>query len=554
VVVGTTQKEDETKEVVGLKLYPSLVEPNVPANNIGNLDEAVQRRIFEKQRKPEITSKQRKELDTVVKSLIKHTFSKSNILEFIRENPSLCDMRSKRWSIERFEKAVSDLYADLAPEYAPKPQVKKEQMPNGKPPRMILSDGDRAQIMSLVVMSCMEACMKKCHKYRTTKGAEPFVQLDKLLTAMRHPGGEGRKGATVEGDGKSWDTTCSLEIRQEIENKIINHILDILLANGMQDPVWAEALKKVSTQAFLDLKMKEKGRESDRVARWIIAAIRRSGDRGTSILNWITNFVCWVAALFGNDSTSVNNIVTSSRKNRVYKDRWGIMRFFTFFFEGDDSLLFVEPRPSQEQWDEVTEYWRQLGFNMTLFVRLGEGDVDETVATAVGHRIEVDALGPTGLFCPEITRAFEGGPFSTSGAAITAARELDGKKCRMLAATAMASRSYLFAGKVPTLSEKFLSEALAAAGEQPITLDAQGEMERKFGLESGGDLFDKIATRNAEAVSSEVSEVDFLRRLGYPATEVELQDFVSTDWKLCLADVKYFRDHVPPGWGGDMNL
>ena len=95
-----------------------------------------------------------------------------------------------------------------------------------------------------------------------------------------------------------------------------------------------------------------------------LKAIRRSGHRGTSCLNWWVNFVLWSA------SVSSNPWVLLYEKQDHCKDINGKSIWIRLVLEGDDSLARICPAPSTPEEDTRTAYflafWKRQGFDMKI--------------------------------------------------------------------------------------------------------------------------------------------------------------------------------------------
>lgn len=137
-----------------------------------------------------------------------------------------------------------------------------------------------------------------------------------------------------------------------------------------------------------------------------LKAIRQSGHRGTSIFNWITNFVLWTCILAADPWVFVGKTPHKDGQRAwivqeytcAFSGRKAILRFI---FEGDDSILGSTIDLSVFK-DRIETLWYKVGFRMKLIFH-----VPGSVATFTGYNFRVVENGLcTRTFFPEILRAF----------------------------------------------------------------------------------------------------------------------------------------------------
>ena len=191
----------------------------------------------------------------------------------------------------------------------------------------------------------------------------------------------GETCSVIEGDGSAWDTTCSKDLR---ENVIIEHI-----------GAWLKTVM-IHPEFFVDAHMTACEAETyylrhrkDKSWRNVVPAIRRSGHRGASTLNWLTNFVCWICATLETPQEACEE----GRRYFVCVD--GVRRWIVFCFEGDDSILAVSPQITEKcpVYIRALQAWERYGFNMKIFLRANH-------ALFTGYRFAIDARGCTGVYMP----------------------------------------------------------------------------------------------------------------------------------------------------------
>ena len=117
-----------------------------------------------------------------------------------------------------------------------------------------------------------------------------------------------------------------------------------------------------------------------------IQAIRQSGDRGTSIFNWITNFVLWTCVLEKDPWVFVGKSDGKNGKRRYIVQEYtcaftGKKNILRFVFEGDDSILGSMLNLASLA-DQIELEWSRLGFRMKLIFH----DTG-SVATFTGYTI-----------------------------------------------------------------------------------------------------------------------------------------------------------------------
>ena len=179
--------------------------------------------------------------------------------------------------------------------------MKLEAMPEGKAPRMLIADGDEGQVLALLTICCIEDLVKAHFPKKHIKGQAKADAMKMVCEELRvstqvfnkakkgaddgRLGSDGKMTSIFEGDGSAWDTTCGPEIRKITENPIILHVASILKAVMAEPACWVDAHAYISTVEKLSITFKKNGE----FAKIVLDAIRRSGHRGTSVLNWWCN-------------------------------------------------------------------------------------------------------------------------------------------------------------------------------------------------------------------------------------------------------------------------
>jgi len=511
-VVGQEFGQDQTdmKTVVGAQIGPLCGPPNVYAPSVNNLMSAKQKRLDEKQVPYTGTPEDRSRIGKMVRASMMGNrnlalFSKARVQKWAEEKFHMSEIKSSKWSDKRLDDSMRNLITQAYPEIKLKSNVKMEPMPEGKAPRMLIADGDDGQLMALVVVKCFEDLLFDWFENRSIKHVAKQEGVARCLQQLRRPQGGAK---LVEGDGTAWDTTCNAKIRAQVENPILRHIMEVLVQYGVVPEQWhKEHLamnEKTKFKTFFTSKWKGDGKGQSMVLKF--DAIRRSGHRGTSCLNWWINFVLWVAGIFECPEEFLNP------NKRNGKDLEGNMRWWNGCFEGDDSLCAIYPPldPGTNMEKMFVDWWVRQGFRMKLV------HVDN-VATFVGVLVACEDGVPTDAFIPELTRAFRNMGVSVSPTIGRAYRgEVSGKAVRDVAAAAYFARAYDFAGKVPTISRKCL--------EYAKSIGTLGLEEVKFRNDGDAKDIELIIEQRNLSVTDE-DTLALLNKMGFSTTPEELEAF-----------------------------
>jgi len=537
-VVGQTTDDTGRKQICGVLSQPISVEPNVYAQELLNAIKAIEERIDKKQRPYAGSAADELKIKRMVYQAMhgkrNAPFSAKKVLDLIH-TLVYEEIKSNKWTEARVTDAIESLCREIDPQFKLKAAVKLEPMPEEKAPRLLIADEDRGQVMALMTIYCIETLIKKHFPEKGIKGLSKKDAIKRVMKACRVPRKVAKKMVTIfEGDGSAWDTTCSASIRELVENPIINHVAN--LVNGFMyatPQTWAEAHASICAQEKLDIsytKNKEYQKET-------INAIRRSGHRGTSCLNWWMNFVCWHCAIFEDPELFLDP------SHRYGKDVTGVNRWMNSAFEGDDSFLVTSPKIEEGKslHMNILQFWERIGFNMKIEIR-------KERALFVGYYIGLDDAGPLfdekkdeWMMVPEIDRCFSRAGTSCSPSMIEAFQANDRNKCVKLAGSAAMSRAFEFAGLAPTISNKFLQYAIDCDFE--ITHDLK--MRTNQEMDDKGELVEHIRALNATCQSEE----KILTSTGFWSSDQERNRFVDHMWDYDqLVDWEGFRSSLPQSW------
>ena len=516
-------------DIVGAVLLPCSKTPNVPSNSAANVEEAVKKRIEEKQLPCTLTKDEVHRIGASVNAAMADNgpFSRKRIRAWLAKHFDLADIKSKKWSEERLRTAVDALYANSEPRYSFAASIKAEQMPEGKAPRMLIADGDAGQVMALMTIACFEHLMFDWFESLSIKHAPRRKAMKRVLNQLRQE----NKCSFIEGDGSAWDTTCGHRVRSLVENPVLRRILEIAREQAVIPEQWIEAHDVSTSKKHLKLKVTEKGMKTIFL---VIDSIRRSGHRGTSCLNWWVNNVLWSCALTKNPEKAISPTATN------FLDFWGQTITLRRAFEGDDSGLTISPPMTDEQdprFVYALEFWHRAGFNMKIFLR-------SQVGLFVGAEVGLDEYGPTGEYAPEVARTFQKAGISCSSTTkqlVKAGADGDAGLDATRRSLALA-KAYDFAGIIPSISRKYLSCAQGA-------VEMDHELQMRTGEDSVGGILELI--ENANAVVSPEEEDALLVKLGRSITQAERDAFEAYHWGWSKGETMSpdaFAASIPEMW------
>jgi hypothetical protein len=519
--------------VVGALVGPCQVKPNVYSKTVMNLEAAIEERITKKAKPASLTREEIKRIGKFISTSMSNdpkrgVFSKKNIEDWAIRNFDLAALKSGKWSEKRFASSMANLWEKEHPTYKFKADIKYECMPEGKAPRMLIADGDEGQLMALAVVKCFEDLLFHHFEEKSIKHTDKRTAVQRSMKNLR------RKGAkAIEGDGSAWDTTCNKTVRGLIENPVLRHIFNVLAKFGVLPETWMEEHCKACEQNTLRLFFANKFE----TVCINIDAIRRSGHRGTSCLNWWMNFTMWACAIFKEPERFLDPEIRNG------EDLTGKMRWWFGVFEGDDSLCTLYP-PMREG-DKLSvvflAFWSSGGFNMKIVFCT-------TRATFVGWHIGCTDGEINDHCCPELPRALANSGVSVSAGAVEAAKAGNRKVIEVLAAASALARASDFSGILPSVSNKYLEFAESLTNSN----FSDREMSiRSFGDEGHGarEVREQIRERNIGVTPQD--EMVTLEALCYNATHEEIATFSEYVWSLdphVLMDYGSFRSSLPPSW------
>lgn len=459
-VEGTATMDD----ALAVQFIPTSEDRAFHTSTTEKVGEAIEERINKKFVPFDMTDQDRAELESLTNALCEE-IKLSPSIEKIASWLLFGDLKSKKWSISRAEMALNCLMWRLLPEYQFTAAIKLEPMPKGKAPRMLIADGDAGAVMSALTIGVLERYLCKYHKHKTIKGmpkAKRMAAICREAFEMKDSA-EAHEAFMLENDGSAWDTCCSSILRNLTENGLLDVMFDKLY-HFFVPYNWYQAPRKKADRATMHTLCVKTNKvkldawrngcnfsqaEAAKIMcrkdfKIKILSIRRSGDRGTSILNFVVNLICWAWVLSGESGHSIVH-----QNGKVVHDVFGTKRRFKIWLEGDDSLLWLTGRPFlKAELEELEARWTKLGHRPKLFMRR-DGDVAEFC----GWKICVNKYGlDESTAVPDVPRLLKNAGYSTSKEAVTAAIEGDGMTFGRVVGPALLARAGSIAARTPTVA------------------------------------------------------------------------------------------------------
>jgi len=471
------------------KLNPTI-SVEVHADVLANVNTAFQKRVVEKLFPLSTTKEDVSRLSNATKWFATHIITERRVKEAIEEYVDIGELKSGKWSDARFRQAINKLHEDGIPRMQHSAQVKIETICKGKAPRMLVADGDTGQIMALAVIGILEKVVFKCYRDYSIKGRAKTEVMDELCRNSR------RKGSViVEGDGASWDTKCGNRVRDQTENILIKKVGKLLTRLGFAPKAWIEAHEASCTTDRT--KVRANTVDSKKLHGSLFAsfdAMRRTGHRGTSVLNWLVNVLMWAGALADHDVNETRGQYLWPWSHDYICALDGQKHFRHFYMEGDDSLLRLDEHVLLHQ-DAIEKFWHRWGFVMKLKY------VQDGAAEFCGWHIHCEkGWGTTTECCPDILRAYSKIDWSTG----TEIRTFVQSMLQGTDAEATKQRRHAM------LAAQMLSTAMIMAGRYDvfagICLAMYQSAKKTGGVTMTQNLEHQLGERSIEDVVAEIHE------------------------------------------------
>lgn len=387
------------EKVLAMQTGPDLIPTEVMDSSTGNLKAGLAKRVKPLPFKADKALTRR--IEKTVNALIKNVFSKEKIIEWRQQHPSFDECASRKWSTDRWHRAVEAALIETHTSIKQQFQVKSnEALPaKDKAPRPIIASGDKGQVVMTFAVKCFEDILFHHFEGASIKHVSKYAAMERVSKHLRQKGAK-----IVGGDGSSWDACCNSTIRKMTENRIMAHIISVLGSDPEVPEKWLIAMAADMNKEIIAGKMTT---DDMSLVRIFIESIRQSGHRGTSCFNWLINFICWISILCEDPASMMPRWNKKTRKYDLptsYKTLDGLWAELRYIFEGDDSALSTTENLNVER---IVGLWTGLGFRMKLDFATGK-------FTFTGFDFLCDDDGPTGVFLPEIARNIASSSWSTS--------------------------------------------------------------------------------------------------------------------------------------------
>jgi hypothetical protein len=431
------------------------------------------------------------------------------------------DLASKKWSQTRAGNALMQAIARIMPEYQFQAAIKIEPMQPAvgkkaaKPPRVLIADGDVGAVMSAFSLGVLERWTCARFGHQMIKGKAKCDVMEDIVNATEyrpplHSGGLGEalKGVMLENDGSAWDACCSSFLRELTENQLLDAIYKRLTKYVCPYNAFSDArqkadkkkhikigqdARKVTVEAMMgNEKLDENYLYSamcKKMFRTTILSIRRSGDRGTSILNWWMNKLIWTFVLCGGP----NGAKAVLRNAQVLVDCFGTRRRFLFWFEGDDSLIWLSGGNFSElELFVMHEKWVRCGMRPKLFMRTNRRSydvaetkwTDDSEAEFCGWKFTTNETGlERGTACPDMPRLLANCFYSSDKSAIKAAQSGDSSAFALAVGPALIARAAQIATTCPSVTTWLLNLAASIGDADLHTAEFTRDDMYKLGAE-----------------------------------------------------------------------
>lgn len=455
---------------LAVRFLPEIEERLFWLNSQRNVNIAIKQRIEEPHVPVTLSAAEREELQAVAQVMIDQLREDKGLVDkIIHDKLGIYGWKSKKWTPSRATRQLEMLRQTYAPKYRFEAGIKLEPSKRGKAPRLLVADGDRGQVMAWVIIGTLESWLFKRWRHRSIKGLPKTEAMGRVAGVLRQKDPRSVDGpdvpvAIVENDGSAWDACMSDTLRDLVENPLMDAVADMVAGYFLTEcpPDFAEA--RLASNKLQELVLgfrKNKGSEDregvcdlpkTKCWRTVIRAIRRSGCRGTSCLNFLANMVCWSWAIGGKEACK---LVRPQGSRVLCVD--GCVRFVKMAFEGDDSILsFLKQTAigadateqlSEEFMHRLSERWVKMGHRPKLYWRK-----PDQVAEFTGWHFHVTQEGvDVATAAPDLFRNLTNMAFSINSAAVCAAASGDNRALLGAVAPGIVARLYPMADKFPML-------------------------------------------------------------------------------------------------------
>lgn len=282
----------------GMFLLPGRKENPVyaAAPTLDNLRAALRLRHFPKRERPQVEALAKLKaceevfLDYIKKSGKEETIMRKNHEIFAQYMWDPRYTASKSWSVARVERAIHDMVYKTQPRIAltkkglvRKVHVKPNEVLPKRKPRLIISSGDEGTFLQNHLPGMLEQLVFSLPRFKmmSVKSASPADFVYRMKAAFN----EHKDWYAMSCDYGAFDSCVTKAIRERVEQPILDWLVD------MFETIYTRA-------AQIDRNDPERRVVHPQLRLLIRDMIRESGDRGTSILNFVTNWVIFLYACY----------------------------------------------------------------------------------------------------------------------------------------------------------------------------------------------------------------------------------------------------------------
>lgn len=229
-------------------------------------------------------------------------------------------------------------------------------------PRGISARSDEMQVVHGYDATLLEKATftDKVFESRSIKHAKQHEVCARMARLMRRF----KDGKCASIDFGSWDSTITNSIRNRVENSVIKYFMDEV------DDGWSDLPK----QALADRLRQVLRLDAGLISLKAVVFGRQSGDRGTSILNFLTN-VCFVFLLENHYRVAMGKRFLSFQE--WYKQLNGNTTLLDFMVEGDDLSLYKDKRifdhlGKEKAFDVMNDFYQRIQLKLEPQVEGGK--------------------------------------------------------------------------------------------------------------------------------------------------------------------------------------
>lgn len=455
--LATEEQDFDEKNYRVVRICPAISERCFHSNNIENVMDAVHERKLKPDRKFTLPAAQRKEVRETTYALMNRYLTKSDIENMIKWLIET-DYVSKKWSEKRYEAAAQNGRSRHIPGKGIQHSsgIKLEPHKPGKPPRLLVADGDLGQIAAILTVGILEKRIFTVYEDESIKGLPKDEAIDRAIerTQLHTP----NPVCVMEADGSAFDMSVCLEVREMVENPPLDRIQQVLeehLVCGLISE--AEADRNTRRKPKFEIRVVPRDHNAPTEELMLafakksikveIDSIRKSGQRGTSSLNWLTSKVLGAWVIFGTNAPHMMD-----KQATGAKDIFGVHRKYLPVYEGDDQMASVSPPFTPAEVVVLQERWAQMSFGMKIEIRHKGSQVEFT-----GWKMLVGDHGPIpGSAVPDIPRQLSNVPYCLSATASAAAKMGDSETLGQIASASLIVCAHSIALKAPSLAAVLL--------------------------------------------------------------------------------------------------